>query len=93
MLTQERLKEQRLQYEEYLQELNSGSRKLSGQSSSALQKAKTAKKSSAHAPVFGYYLTRNAFQGHYLVVLLMEKIPSSYVSLLSMCYDLSPYLF
>lgn len=70
---QEMLSERRKQYEEYFQELQS-SRNPAGMPS------KKSKKSSAHVPIFSYYLTRNAFQGHYFVVLLMEKLPNSYVS-------------
>ena len=92
---QERLKEQRQQYQECLQvphssgggsssgsssSSSSSSGGLAGESSSAIEKASRAKKSLAHEPIFGYYLTRNAFNGHYFVALLMEKIPNSYVS-------------
>ena len=84
---QERLKEQRQQYQECLHvphSSSSGSSSssggLAGESSSAIQKASKVKKSLAHEPIFGYYLTRNAFNGHYFVALLMEKIPNSYVS-------------
>ena len=69
---QEKLSERRQQYEEYFQELQN-----SAAMPSALQQ-KT-KKSKNHVPIFSYYLTRNAFQGHYFVVLLMEKLPNSYV--------------
>ena len=84
---QERLKEQRQQYQECLQvphssgsSSSSSSGGRAGESSSAIQKASKVKKSLAHEPIFGYYLTRNAFNGHYFVALLMEKIPNSYVS-------------
>ena len=73
------LGERRKQYEEYFQELQS-SHNPAGMPSSLQQKTKKSKKSSAHVPIFSYYLTRNAFQGHYFVVLLMEKLPNSYVS-------------
>jgi hypothetical protein len=74
----------RKQYEEYFQELQN-SRSSAGMAFLLQQKSKKSKNSSAHVPIFSYYLTRNAFQGHYFVVLLMEKLPNSYVSAKILC--------